>query len=84
MSMVGDGKTFLMWKDVWNNSLLSEEFPRLFSFSRKQNCSLSQFIENSEVHSNFFTPVSIEATEEFQRFSDKIQLIAGEDKWTYC
>jgi hypothetical protein len=48
MPVAGDGNTFLMWKDVWNNSLLAEEFPRLFTLSRNQNCSFSRFIENSE------------------------------------
>jgi hypothetical protein len=52
MPLVGDGKT-LMWKDVWNSSLLAADFSRLFTFSRNQNCSLKQFIDNNEVHSNF-------------------------------
>jgi hypothetical protein len=67
MPVAGDGNTFLMWKDVWNNSLLAEEFPRLFLFSLKnfQDCSpypgiriaplvgLLKTVRREQLHSSF-------------------------------
>jgi hypothetical protein len=55
---VGDGKTVLFWSDVWNENLLQQRFPRLFSFAKNQNISVAQFVQNNHMEAQFHLPLS--------------------------
>jgi hypothetical protein len=37
---VGDGSTMLFWLDVWNDHLLQDKFPRLFSYAKNKSISV--------------------------------------------
>lgn len=67
MDMV-DGRTFLPWKDVWNNYHMSIEFPILFSYAQNQSRTLQQYLANPDVHDVFRTPLSVEEIEEYIMF----------------
>ena len=64
----GDGSTFLLWNDVWNDSFLKHEFPRLFSYAKKHNQSLFQYLQNQDMAENFHMPISVAAMEEYGPF----------------
>lgn len=36
-SIVGDGKTVLFWDDLWEGSIRSRDYPRLYSFAKHKN-----------------------------------------------
>jgi hypothetical protein len=38
---VGDGTTVLFWFDVWNEHLLHQQFPRLFSYAKNKDISVA-------------------------------------------
>lgn len=33
--VVGDGSTVMLWNNIWNNLLVRDELPRLYSFAKK-------------------------------------------------
>ncbi|CAO2167262.1 unnamed protein product [Urochloa humidicola] len=85
--IVGDGTTVLFWSDVWNNHLLQEKFPRLYSFARNKTISVAQFITHNNVAQQFHLPLPEQAYQEYtalQELIQGIQIIEGEkDRWHY-
>jgi hypothetical protein len=63
---IGDGKTVLFWLDVWNDLLLQQRFPRLFSFAKNKNISVAQFLQNNQLETQFHLPLSEQAYLEYQ------------------
>jgi hypothetical protein len=63
---VGDGSTVLFWLDVWNSMLLSTKFPRLFSYAKNKNISVAQFLQNNQIETQFYLPLSAQAFQEYQ------------------
>jgi hypothetical protein len=35
---ISDGSSCLFWTDIWNDRLLSNQFPELFSFTKNRHC----------------------------------------------
>lgn len=68
--MAGDGKSFALWQDFWNNTLFKMAFPSLYSFAKRKNGSLAKFLQNDHLLNNFHTPLSDEANEEYIKFSE--------------
>jgi hypothetical protein len=58
MPWVGDGRTILLWHDVWNNISPRFTFPCLFSFAKKKECSLQELLANMDMEHNFHTPLT--------------------------
>jgi hypothetical protein len=56
--IAGDGISFAIWRDVWNNMVLKLEFPSLYSFAIMKNCSLAQFMQHQNILDNFQNPLS--------------------------
>jgi hypothetical protein len=85
MPIAGDERTFLLLSDVWNNTHLATEFPRLFSYARNRNCTLQQYLASTDVQEMFHTPLSVEAVEEYNLFQSKIHSLVsgmhGNDSW---
>jgi hypothetical protein len=83
MPWVDDGRTILLWQDVCNNFSLKLSFPSLFSFARRQSCSMQDFLGNMSLEDNFHTPLSPQATQEYHLFCgifDQMQATrAGKD-----
>jgi hypothetical protein len=63
---IGDGSTILFWMDVWNDHLLQNEFPRLFSFAKNKKISVAQFLLNNSIEKQFHLPLLVQAFQEYQ------------------
>jgi hypothetical protein len=87
MPWVGDGRTILLWHDVWNNISPRSTFPCLFSFAKKKDCSLQDFLANMDMERNFHTPLSPQAAHEYLAFHEMMSNLQNsafaKDKWTY-
>jgi hypothetical protein len=53
---IGVGDTVLLCGDVWNGHHLMSELPRIFSFARNKNISVTEYCSNQTVQQNFYTP----------------------------
>jgi hypothetical protein len=77
-SVIGDGTTTLFWKDFWNSgtnteTLMSDAFPRLFSYTLNEDISVADFI-GSTIHFNLFAlPLSVQAFDELNEVQDLLQ-----------
>jgi hypothetical protein len=84
---VGDGSTVMFWMDVWNDHLLQNKFPRLFSFAKNKKISVAQFLTNNTLAQQFHLPLSVQAFQEYQELQELIQQIQfpqqGSDSWSY-
>jgi hypothetical protein len=61
--------------DVWNDHLLQNKFPRLFSFSKNKTISVAQFLLNNSMEQQFYLPLSVHAFQEYQNLQELIQQI---------
>ncbi|TVU07261.1 hypothetical protein EJB05_47309, partial [Eragrostis curvula] len=86
---VGDGKTVMLWNDLWNGHLLKDEFPRLYSFAKNVKISVADYVGNQSIHDQFHLPLSQEAFQELQSLNTITQglqtVIAQQqkDQWHY-
>jgi hypothetical protein len=48
---VGDETTVLFWEDIWNDHLLQQEYPRLYSYAKNKQVSVAQFLLNNGINS---------------------------------
>jgi len=84
---IGDGSTVLFWSDLWNDNVMQVKFPRLYSFTRHKRISVSQFLLNNSLESQFHLPLSEQAYQEFQSLQEYIQTIQvqqdSKDSWRY-
>jgi hypothetical protein len=79
---IGDGSTVLFWSDIWNDLLLQDKFPRLFSFAKDKLISVATFFNTTQMSELFHIPLSFEAWQEYQALQIIIQgiQITGEEK----
>jgi hypothetical protein len=63
------------------------KFPRLYSFAKNKKISVSQFLLNNSLHTQFHLPLSEQAYHEYQDLQEYIQTIQVEqdtkDSWSY-
>jgi hypothetical protein len=71
---MGDGQSVLFREDTWNNRLLKESFPILYSFEKNKNISVAKFLQNADIQEQFHIPLSAEA---FQEWLDLQTIIQG-------
>jgi hypothetical protein len=64
---VGDGSTVLFWEDIWNDHLLQQEYPRLYSFAKNKQVSVAHFLLNNGIDSQFHLPLSDQTFQEYQQ-----------------
>ena len=74
---IGDGSTVLFWSDLWNDNVMQIKFPRLYSFAKNKNISVSQFLLNNSLQSQFHLPLSEQAYHEYQGLQEYILKILG-------
>jgi hypothetical protein len=60
--IVGDGTTVLFWLDIWNNHLLHNKYPRLFSFAKKKQKYLSCSIPPEQSNRDSIAPTAISSS----------------------
>ena len=54
---MGDEQSIFFWEDTWNNRLLKQSFPRLYSFTRNKNISVAMFLQNNDIQEQFHIPI---------------------------
>jgi len=81
---MGDKQSILFWEDTWNNRLLKQSFPRLYSFARNKNISVAKFLQNNDMQEQFHIPLSVEAFQEFQELQEIIQGIQVQENEKDC
>jgi hypothetical protein len=84
---VGDGSTVLFCSDLWNENVMQIKFLRLYCFAKNKKISMSQFLLNNSLQSQFYLPLSEQAYHEYQDLQEYIQTIQVEqdtkDSWSY-
>jgi hypothetical protein len=71
---LGNGETILFWSDNWNDWIIQERFPRLFSFAKDKLISVKEALQTTDPAQAFHLPISSEAADELQSLQD---LLAG-------
>jgi hypothetical protein len=67
----------------WNNMLMQHKFPRLFSYAKKKDILVAQFLTNNQLQEQLNLPLSVEAFQEYQQMQ-QIQMSSEEkDNWHY-
>jgi hypothetical protein len=56
---VFDGGSTIFWKHNWINSILSEDFPRPFSFSSSEDVCVQSFLSTGRLADNLFLPQTL-------------------------
>ena len=84
---IRNGSTVLFWSDLWNDNVMQNNFPRLFTFAKNKKISVLQFLSNNNLESQFHLPLSEQAHQEYQTMQDYIQTIqiqqVTKDFWHY-
>jgi hypothetical protein len=85
---IGDGRTARFWSDVWNDLLLQQRFPKLFSFAKNPNISVAQFLQNNQLECQLHLLLSEQAYLEYQELQQVISQIqvdeSTKDSWHYA
>jgi hypothetical protein len=83
---LGDGSTVSFWNDLWSDTLLSSEYPRLYSFAANKSISVQSLMSEQDLENIFFLPLSTQAHEELLSLQDYLHNIPydedGADSWT--
>jgi hypothetical protein len=73
--------------DFWNDLLLHEKLPRLFTFAKNQKISVADFLSTTNLASHFHLPLSKQAYEEYHELQEIVQSIQirqeDKDQWKY-
>ena len=64
---IGKGDTVLFWKDLWNEQLKEEAFPRAFSFTKLEDALVADFLAITTLHTGFHQPLTPQARQELQQ-----------------
>jgi hypothetical protein len=57
--------TILFWQDLWNERLLQNEYPELYSFATNKNIKVKKMLESEALEDNFHLPLSEIAYNQF-------------------
>jgi hypothetical protein len=85
-SSINDGASTLFWKDSWISTIISDTYPRAFSFAIDEDISVQDFLTSTSLGNLFHLPLSPEAMEELrdlQHNTRHIALCQDHDTWTY-
>jgi hypothetical protein len=84
---IGNGRTALFWKDKWLNTILSDEYPRAFSYALTEDITVTDFLSATSLAENFNLPLSPEALQEVRQLQIDAQHVDlqqnTQDKWVY-
>jgi len=62
---LNDGKTCLLWSDVWDDSIPKLKFPELFSFAKSKTIIVAKVRDTESLQNLFHLPLSEEAYPQF-------------------
>ena len=84
---IGDGSTVAFWGDLWSTAILSEKFPRLFSFAINLDISVKEIIMAQDLDSVFHLPISEQAFQELGELQGLLLStdydLDSNDSWTF-
>lgn len=84
--MIGDGSSVCFWDDLWTDSVLAQDHPRLVSFAINPNASVFEVMQAEDLDALFLLPLSQQAYEEFEALQVRLQTTRYDenetDKWT--
>jgi hypothetical protein len=85
--ILGNGSSVMFWDDLWGDSIVADDFPRLFSFARHKSISVKAVMEAQDLDTLFFLPLSREAFAELQDLQLLLQSFAFDrdsyDSWVF-
>jgi hypothetical protein len=61
----------LFWKDDWLDQIISEKFPRAFSYCLHEDISVQKFLTAPTLSDNFSLPLSPEALQEVKDLQEE-------------
>jgi hypothetical protein len=81
---IDNGSTVIFWLDIWNEHLLQQKYPMLYSYAKNKNTLVAQFLHNNIIEEQFHLPLSVQAYQDLHHTIQLIQ-ISTEDKnkWKY-
>jgi len=87
LSSIGNGTSTLFWKDNWQHGVFEDSHPRIFSYLRKEDMSVQEFLSSDSLHNTFFLPLSPKALEELKDIQNICREVTmtqdNSDKWSY-
>jgi len=69
---VKDGRTSLLWEDLWDDSIPKWQFPHLYSFAKKKYITISEAKNTHHFHNLFQLPLSKEAFTQYNSLKETI------------
>jgi hypothetical protein len=86
-SSIGNGATTLFWKDQWSVTILEESHPTIYSYARKEDISVQEFLTADSLTQLFYLPLSPEALAELRDIQNSCREIElrehSHDTWSY-
>ena len=79
MIEIKDGKTCLLWDDLWNGGVPKLQFPELYSFTEKKSITIQEAKELSQLHTIFHLPLSEEAFAQYENLLDNLATTDSKD-----
>jgi hypothetical protein len=79
-----DGSSILFWQDKWNDHVLLQDFPELFSFATNPAATVKTVLNSQQLENNFHLPLSSEAHHQFLALQERINDLNqpdGSDRW---
>ena len=58
---LADGRTCLLWCDIWEGQVCAQAYPELFSFAKLENLSVQKALSTTSIVQLFHLPLSSEA-----------------------
>jgi hypothetical protein len=83
---IKDGRTVMLWHDLWDNNTRSSQFPELFSYSTSNGFTVAQATSLSNMYDIFQLPLFAEAFRQYVSLNQDLQelrLAQDTDIWSY-
>jgi hypothetical protein len=84
--IISNGRSILFWKDQWNKSIPSQQYPELFSFANNTKLYIAEAKEQDHLFHIFQLPISEQAYEQYLELHvvwEQIDLNTSKDRWRY-
>lgn len=76
---LGNGSTVTFWEDLWSETVLAVQYPRLFSYARKKDISVLEMMMQEDLNEVFFLPLSTQAYGELLQLQEYLEQLHYDD-----
>ena len=83
---IGNGKSCFLWEDLWEQEILRQKFPELFSFAKDKLLVSADCFAQDHLHNLFHLLLSQHAHAQLsmlQNMVDEVVVNEDNDKWSY-